>query len=104
MTQVFKAESCFRHTNRVEFRRIADEILLVPIRSDSRQKLGIYTLNRVGSVVWELIDGTRKLAEVIDGVCSRFKIDSETARRDTELFCRELLSFRAIEAIPQEPS
>ena len=104
MKMDFNTDSCFKHTNRVAFRRIADEILLVPIRSDSRQKLGIYTLNRVGSVVWELIDGTRKLTEVIDAVCSRFKVDSKTAHRDTELFCRELLSFGAIEAMPKETS
>jgi coenzyme PQQ synthesis protein D (PqqD) len=104
MKSNLNANSCFKHTDSVAFRRIADEILLVPVRSDSRQKLGIYTLNRVGSAVWELIDGTRKLAEVIEAVCSRFNVDTETARRDTELFCQELLSFGAIEATLQEPS
>ncbi len=40
-----------------------------------------YTLNRVGTSMWELLAG-RTLREVLDEICQRFEVDRERAHDD----------------------
>lgn len=40
-----------------------------------------YTLNRVGTAMWELLGG-RTLREVLDEICQRFEVDRERAHDD----------------------
>lgn len=40
-----------------------------------------YTLNRVGTTMWELLAG-RTLREVLDEICRRFEVDRERAHDD----------------------
>jgi hypothetical protein len=46
------------------YREIAGEAILVPIRRRTADLESIYTLNRTGSRIWELLDGQRTLADV----------------------------------------
>ena len=39
-------------------RRIADEVILVPIRKKLGEVECLYTLNEAGARIWKLIDGT----------------------------------------------
>jgi hypothetical protein len=41
-----------------------------------------YTLNRVGTMVWELITGDRPLAAILSAVCRHFDVSEEVARQD----------------------
>jgi len=41
-----------------------------------------FTLNLVGSVAWESIDGTHSLQDVLEAIRGRFDVDPETARHD----------------------
>lgn len=55
----------------------------------------IHTLNRVGSVIWELSDGTKSLEEIASLICERFDVSSEEAHADVLEFAEEL-SLRKI--------
>ena len=44
-------------------RQIAGEYILVPIRQSAGEVESIYTLNEVGTRIWELLDGQRSLLE-----------------------------------------
>ena len=90
------AEDRFRHSEEVASRKIADEVLLVPIRTSSKQKLGVYSLNETASWLWERMDGTRSFDQLVEAMTGRFEVDSEQARRDVEVLCQDLLSFGAI--------
>ncbi len=41
-----------------------------------------YTLNRVGTVIWELLTGERPLDGVVRAICERFDVGEEVARGD----------------------
>jgi hypothetical protein len=41
-----------------------------------------YSLNPVGTVVWEQLTGSRPLEEVLEAVCRQFAVTEEAARRD----------------------
>ncbi len=86
----------FRHSEEIASRKIVGEVLLVPIRTSSKQKLGVYTLNETASWIWEMMDGTRSFGQLVKAMTERFEVDSEQAHRDVEVLCRDLLSFGAI--------
>lgn len=41
-----------------------------------------FTLNRVGTVAWELFNGERMLTQVHSTICERFDVGGEVARQD----------------------
>ena len=57
-------EQRYRKDESVVSRKIADEVILVPIRKNVGDLESIYTLDEVGARIWELIDGIRSLADI----------------------------------------
>jgi len=41
-----------------------------------------FTLNRAGTVTWELFDGARTLDQIHSAICERFEVSEEVARQD----------------------
>ncbi|NOX63084.1 MAG: PqqD family protein [Chloroflexi bacterium] len=52
----------------------------------------IYMLNPVGSRIWELVDGTRTIAEIGETLSGEFEIDVEQATESAFVFCEQLLN------------
>src|SRR5947209_15090125 len=55
-------------------RRIADEVIVLPIRKNLGDLESIYTLNEVGARIWELLDGRRTLREIRDGIAREYGV------------------------------
>ena len=70
-------------------RAIAGETILVPV-SKRAQDMGLFTLNEVGSFVWERLDGERPLARIADELTEAFEVDAARAREDLLDFGRQL--------------
>ena len=49
-----------------------------------------YTLNRVGTVIWELFTGHWSLATILARICERFEVTREQARADLETLVTRL--------------
>ena len=80
----------------IVFRRIADELILVPIRQSAGDMGNIYTLNEVGARVWELIDGKRTVREIQELIVNEFEVSPESAEEDLKEFLRSLESIQGI--------
>jgi hypothetical protein len=80
----------------IVFRRIADEVLLVPIRNNIHNLESIHALNSVGARIWELIDGTRTVDQIKDLIVEEFEINPKKAGKDLEEFLASLASIHAI--------
>ena len=63
-------ERCYQKDQAVVSRKIADEVILVPIRKNVGDLESIYNLDEVGARIWELIDGKKKIKEI------KFVLDS----------------------------
>ncbi|HDN65918.1 MAG TPA: PqqD family protein [Methanosarcinales archaeon] len=50
----------------------------------------VHTLNRVGSEIWDLSDGTKNLEEIASLICERFEVSSEESCADALEFAEEL--------------
>ena len=86
----------YRQSEEVAFRKIVDEVLIVPIREEPRRRYGIFRLNRTAASVWELMDGAHTVEDVVAAMVERFDVGDERARRDTLELIRDLLECGAI--------
>ena len=44
----------------------------------------VHQLNSTASFVWDRLDGQTPLRSIVEGLCERFDVEYETARRDAE--------------------
>ena len=80
-------------------RRIADEFVLVPIVGHGAQLDAIYNLNRVGTVIWQQLDGRRRGKEIVAALVARFQVDHATAQADYVRFLTKLSSIGAVHRV-----
>jgi len=55
-----------------------------------------FSLNEVGALVWNLCDGDRTLAEVVDGVCAEFDAAPEEVTPDVVSLVDDLASEKLL--------
>jgi hypothetical protein len=92
-------ERLFQKDSSIVSRRIADEVILVPIR----QKLGevncIYTLNEAAAHIWQLIDGKRSLKSLRDSMVEAFQVQESKAQEDLIILIEQLKEVGAIQEV-----
>src|SRR5207245_11174346 len=68
-------------------RRIADEVLVLPIRKNLGDLESIYTLTEVRARIWDLLDGRRTLREIRDVIVGEYQVTDQAAtdRKSTRL-------------------
>ena len=89
-------EQRYRKSPDIVFRSIAHEVILVPIRHNAADLQSIYTLNEVGARIWQLIDGQKSTAQIIDVIVDEFKVTYQAAEKDVGEFLSKLVSIEAI--------
>jgi hypothetical protein len=67
--------------------RIVDGSAVI-VAADSGQ---VTVLNKVGTRVWELIDGTRNVGEIVRMIQSEYAVEPEQARQDVHALIQKLL-------------
>lgn len=80
-------------------RRIADELILVPIRQKAGDVESIYTLNEVARRIWELVDGQKQAWQIRDVLVEEFEVGPEEAEGDLVNFLQQLEQVGAVRAI-----
>jgi hypothetical protein len=81
-------------------RRVADQFLLVPIVSSGAEVDCLYNLNRVGTFIWESLDGRTRGSEIVEAVVERFEVAREQAEEDYRGFVVSLAGIQAISEVP----
>jgi hypothetical protein len=77
-------------------RRVAGEFILVPIVSRGVDASAIYSLNAVGTFIWERLDGATAGHVLVEALVEAFEVDPSRAREDYEHFVGQLSSLGAI--------
>ena len=79
-------------SSRIAARKLGGEMVIMSAEDSS-----LYTLNEVGTVIWEAADGRTPLAEIIERVvCAKFDVDPSTALRDAEEFVEALTKHKIL--------
>ena len=56
-------------------------------------------LNPSGALIWELIDGKRKVSDLVERIREEYEVDEETAKKDVLDFLEELRVKDAIDFV-----
>ncbi len=69
--------------------RVLDGEMMIMSARDST----LFTLNPVGTVIWQAADGQTPLAEIVQKkICAEFNVAQEEAMNDAETFVTDLAS------------
>ena len=71
-------------------RKVAGEMVLVPIRQSTGDVVNIYTMNTVGARIWELLDGQTTIAQIRETIVNEYEVEPEVAEPDILEFLAEL--------------
>jgi hypothetical protein len=77
-------------------RKIADEMILVPIKHNVGDLAYMFTLNDVASRIWELIDGGKNLEEIVSVLTQEYEVEAHQAEADVLEFLAQMKDIGAI--------
>jgi len=78
---------CFLKENNFVTRRIAGETIIVPVRAHVVDLDAIYTLDEVGTLIWECLNGRTPGPQIVEAMCLAYDVAPEEAAHD----CGEFL-------------
>lgn len=79
------------HKNKdIVSRRVAGEMLIVPVRGRLADMQRIFALNPVAEYIWQALDEEKSLREIRSALLSRYTIEEEQADTDIRDFIQEL--------------
>lgn len=79
------------------FRKIVNEMILVPVKHDVADMEHIFTLNEVGAFVWEKLSKSSTIEELQQDILDEFEVDPTMAQQDLQVFLEDLEAFQALE-------
>ena len=89
----------YRRNDSFVFRRIEGETILVPIRDNVGDLDCIYSLNPVGALVWEHLDGSQDLGAIKNRIAAEYDVADDKAETDLLSFINEMKTIAAVEAV-----
>jgi hypothetical protein len=78
-------------------RVIAGETLIVPVRRGVGDLASIYSLNEVGSAIWEAVSQPRNRGDIVDFIALDFDGELHQIERDVDVFLAEMRSAGLIQ-------
>jgi hypothetical protein len=86
-------KSILSHSPDVVTKKVGDEYVLVPIANNIADMDSVYTLNETGAFIWDLLNGSRSVEEIINELTTEYDIDIETATADVFEFADNLKGY-----------
>lgn len=63
-----------------------------------------YSMDRVGGLIWEMIEGRHSLEETITAITARYNVSPEQAQADVQRLAEELIQEKLVIVSDQKPS
>lgn len=89
----------FIRSDSVVSRVIAGETLIIPVRKGVGDLASIYSLNEVGSCVWEALSQPRSKDEIVAIVEREFEAQRDQILPDVESFLAEMQAVGILEPV-----
>lgn len=89
-------EIVFARAPHVVARNIGGEFVLVPTVARGADLEAIFHLNRVGSYIWENLDGRKTGGQIVREIMDRFEVGVDQATSDYQRFLAQLESIRVV--------
>lgn len=85
-------------------RKIDGETLIVPVRSGVGDLSSIYSLNGMGTFIWESLVEPCTQEMLLQSILQAYEITTEQAKQDVDPFLAEMLSANLVETVIPGPS
>ena len=82
-------------------RQIADETIIVPIRGGVGELNAIFTLNPIGTMIWEMLKVKTADSTIVQRICQEYQVEPEKAKADLDEFLDSLRNAGLICSSPQ---
>jgi hypothetical protein len=63
-------------------REIAGEMIIVPIRGHVGDLDSVYTLNELGTRVWQMLDSQTSVARIAEAIAAEYEVTADAAAKD----------------------
>ncbi len=90
----------FVRSRSVVSRKVGGETLVVPVRGKVGDLASIYSFNGTGSLIWQLLEEPRDLAELVEAVEREYAVDTEQALQDVTQFVNDMIGVDLVEPRP----
>ncbi len=76
-------------------RRVAGEIILIPVTRRMGEESALYTLDEVAAYLWERLDGQHTGRDLIEVLESAYTVEREQSSQDVRTFLEQLRLMQA---------
>jgi hypothetical protein len=83
-------DTCFAKENDLVTRDVAGEMIIVPIKGHVGDLEGVFTLNELGAMIWQLINGQTTTRELAEAVRNKYDVRAAEAEKDVVDFLQSL--------------
>ena len=83
-------DKCFIKVKDLVTRDVAGEKLIVPIKGHVGDLEGVFTLNEVGAMIWERINGQTTARDLVEAVRNEYDVGAAHAEKDVVDFLSSL--------------
>jgi len=90
-------ETRIKRSDNFIFRKIVNEMVLVPIKQNVAELEHIFTLNEVGAFVWDVLSEPSTIEELQQAVLEEFVAEPDIAKQDLHEFLAALDALNALE-------
>ena len=94
-----REDARFIRNQEVVSRQIEGELVIVPIRRGVGDLNSLYTLNSVGSILWDFMTEGHTVPEMVSRVCDEFEVSTKQAQDDIQEFLASLLEEKLIQSV-----
>lgn len=71
-------------------RKVAGQTVVVPVRGLVGDLSSVFTLNESGSTIWSLLEGPRRISDLVRALTDEFDVSTEDARADVRDYLARL--------------
>jgi coenzyme PQQ synthesis protein D (PqqD) len=99
MSETISWDNVYRKNSNIVARKIADEVILVPIRGNLADMQRIFSLNTLAEFIWNSLDGQRPLRDIRNDISDNFEVEESTAKKDISELIDQLMDYNLIAAV-----
>lgn len=77
-------------------REVAGKQVVVPLGEAAARFQGMLTLNVTGVYLWQLLEQEQTEETLLQKMCDRYEVDTDTARKDIAVFLEKLRAVGAL--------
>ncbi len=80
-------------------KKVGDELIIVPVSSTVAQMNKVFSLNEIGSFIYENLTDPMTEAEIITLITNEFDVDEGIAQKDIKSFLEQAMAAKVIEEL-----